>query len=301
MPPTAHTHLRIARSPLLLGLLALTTLVALLVACAPAAGVDRLQRSAKSLEPKPDDAFDDRGKLAADGCMVEQQEDRYPKCVYGKKKSKTTVVLFGDSQAMQWFPPLLRVARQRGWKLIGRTRAGCPPAAIRFASRCDRWRKETLRRIERHDKPDIVVTGTGVVYGAVRKGRRLSPKASAPHMRRGLARTLRRLRRTGARVAVMKTLTWSPDRIVSCIKRSKRKLRRCAFKRKQPTNAVFEARAAKSVRGAKLIDARNRVCLKKICPAVIDDMIVYRNPQHLSATFARTLAGWLGARLPKPR
>lgn len=196
---------------------------------------------------------------------------------------------------------MLRLARDRGWKLIGRTRAGCPPAAVRFASRCDRWRKETLRRIERYDKPDLVVTGTGVVYGVVRKGRRLSEDASARHMRKGLARTLRRFRRAGAKVAVMKTLSWAPNRIVTCVRKNKGRLRRCAFKRKQPTNAVFEARAAKSVRGAKLVDARDRVCLKRICPAVIDGKIVYRDPKHLSATFSRTLAGWLGKQLPSPR
>jgi hypothetical protein len=27
-----------------------------------------------------------------------------PECVYGNPSSKTTVVLFGDSHAMQWFP-----------------------------------------------------------------------------------------------------------------------------------------------------------------------------------------------------
>lgn len=281
--------------------------LAALLACAlaPAAAasggpVETLQRSVASVSPPPADAKADRGQLAADGCMVEQHTFRFPTCVYGDRRGRKTVVLFGDSQAMHWFPPLLRLARKHDWRLIGRVRAGCPPVAIRFSSRCDRWRAETLRRIERRDKPDLVITGTGVAYRAIVGGRRLSSKASAKHLRSGYVRTMKRLRRTGAKVAVMKTLTWAPNRIVSCVRDNPRRLRKCAFERKQPTNRAFEARAAKRVKGAKLVDARDAVCLPRICPAVSDDLLVYRDPQHLSATYARTLAQWLDARLPRP-
>lgn len=285
------------RAGRLVGLtVALTALIGVTAACAAT-----LQRQADSVEPAPAKADGDRGKLFADGCMIDQKEMRWPTCVYGKRKSKKTVVLFGDSQAMQWFPALRRLARRHGWKLIGRTRAGCPPAAVNFSSRCDKWRKETLRRIERQDRPDVVVTGTGVVYEVIKGGRRLGLKASRRIQRKGYARTLWRLRRTGARVAVMKTLSWAPFDVGACVAKRMQRLRKCAFNRKQRYNAIFEARAAKRVRGAKLIDARNRICLKRICPAVIDDMLVYRDPKHLSATFARSLAPWLDRRLPRPR
>jgi hypothetical protein len=39
---------------------------------------------------------------------------------------------------------------------------------------------------------------------------------------------------------------------------------------------------------------------KKTCPAVIGDALVYRNGSHLTATYVRTLAPWLGERLPEP-
>lgn len=277
--------------------IALVGVLATASACAAAA----IQRTASSVRPAPAKADGDRGKLYDDGCMIDQREMRWPTCVYGKRKSKRRVTLFGDSQAMQWFPPLRQLARRHGWRLVGRTRAGCPPAAIHFSHRCDKWRKKSLRLIERRDRPDVVVVGTGVIYGVVKDGRRLGLKASRRIQRKRLARTLWRLRRTGARVVVMKTLSWAPFDVVACVEENMRKLRKCAFQRKQPTNAVFEARAAKRVRGAKLVDARSRICLPKICPAVIDDMLVYRDPKHLSATFARSLAPWLDTRLPRPR
>jgi len=264
-----------------------------------ARAAEELQRSATSITPPVEQAGRDRGKLFHRGCMVAQTEMRYPRCVFGKRRSRKTVVLLGDSQAMQHFPALLRVARRNGWRLIGRIRAGCPPAAVHFAFRCDRWRKETLRRIERYDKPDLVVTGSGVIYGVVEGGRRLGTKASKRLLRKGYLRTLRRLRRTGARVAVLKSQPWAPIDVKDCVERSMRRLRRCAFARGQPTNAAFDRRAAKLVRGARLLDPTPRLCLTRICPAVIDDVLVYRDPKHLTATYARTLADWMERKLPK--
>lgn len=282
-------------------LLPIATVLVAVLATASACTAAAIQRTADSVRPSPAKADGDRGKLFADGCMIDQREMRWPTCVYGKRKSKKRVTLFGDSQAMQWFPALRQLARRHGWRLVGRTRAGCPPAAVNFSYRCDKWRKKALRLIERRDRPDLVVVGTGVIYEVIKGGRRLGLKASRRIQRRKLQRTLWRLRRAGARVVVMKTLSWAPFDIVECVAKNMRRLRKCAFQRKQPTNAVFEARAAKRVRGAKLVDARDRICLPKICPAVVDDMLVYRDRKHLSATFARSLAPWLDTRLPRPR
>jgi hypothetical protein len=268
---------------------------------APAAGGPELQRSADSVQPNPRIAENDRGLMYRRGCMVDQREIRYPTCVFGKASSSTTAVLYGDSQAMHYFPPLLRLARRHGWRLVGRTRQGCAPAAVRFAYRCDKWRAETLRRIERRDRPDLIVVGSGVAYRPVVGGRRLRGARADRAMAAGYARTLRRLRRTGARVAVMKATPWAPFDPPTCVGRSLGRLRKCAFSRRQTTNRNFDARAARAVRGATLIDTTHALCLSRVCPSVIDGLLVYRDRYHLSATFARTLAPWLDRRLPRPR
>lgn len=262
------------------------------------ARASKIQRRADSVEPKPSRAGGDRGEMFHDGCLVDQQVMEWPLCVYGKRRSSRTVVLFGDSQAMQYFPALFRLAKNRGWRLVGRARAGCPPVRIHFAFRCDKWRRGTLRRIMR-DRPDLIVVATGTAYNPVKNGRRLGTKASQPVLRRGYVRTLRTLRRTGAPVAVMKATPWAKRDVPTCVARSMDRLRKCAFPRRR--NRIFDARAAKAVRGAKLINATNVLCLPRICPAVIEGKLVYRDAQHLSATFARTLAPWLGSRLPRPR
>ncbi len=58
-------------------------------------------------------------------------------------------------------------------------------------------------------------------------------------------------------------------------------------------------RAAEKVEGVRLIDPAPVLCLEKRCPAVIGDVLVYRNGAHLTPTYLRTLAPWLGERLPQ--
>jgi hypothetical protein len=103
------------------------------VAGAAALQGDRsLQRSAKAVNPTPREAEtkEHRPQMYADGCHLNPSETETPECVYGNLSSKTTVVLFGDSHAMQWFPTLNEIAKERNWRLVGLTKAACPPAEV---------------------------------------------------------------------------------------------------------------------------------------------------------------------------
>ena len=48
-----------------------------------------------------------------------------------------TVVLFGDSHALMWFPALDNLAKQYGWHLIAQAKATCPP--INITSTAQSW------------------------------------------------------------------------------------------------------------------------------------------------------------------
>jgi hypothetical protein len=116
----------------------------------------------------------------------------------------------GDSHALQYAPGMIALAKHRGWRLESLTMAGCTVATVHLRQQvgqlCDRWRENTLRRIERA-RPALVVVTTGTVDRyAVRDaaGRPLDHQASEPLLEAGMRRTLKRLRATGAEVVVLR-------------------------------------------------------------------------------------------------
>lgn len=144
----------------------------------------------------------------------------------------------------------------------------------------------------------IVGTSTSMSLGVVVDGRRLSPEQSAPHLRRGLESTLRRLRATGARVVVIKDLPRSPHDVPDCVSRQPDRLERCAFRREQPPEHAFDEQSTASVEGAGMVDPAPVVCPNDLCPAVMGNALVYRDDNHFTATFAGTLMPWLDTELP---
>jgi peptidoglycan/LPS O-acetylase OafA/YrhL len=278
------------------------------LAASAAEGAPQLQRTravqkrASALRPRPRDAGDDRGRAYYDGCLVDARVAESPACVYGDRGSGTTVVLFGDSHAMQWFPALERIAKRRGWRLLNLTKGGCPPASVQVLQptktrenpACPAWREDTLRRIEAKERPALVLVGSSVNYTVLDGGRRLSRAKSTAALGAGYAPTLRRLQAAGARVAVLVDAPRPPRNVPSCVSGAMKQLHRCAFARGAAIARAASIRdAVRRVPGAAVIDATDRFCLRDLCPAVIGNVLVYRNSGHLTASFVATLRPWL--------
>jgi len=271
-----------------------------------------LQKSAKAVHPSPREAEtkENRPQMYADGCHLDAPETISPECVYGDPSSETTVVLFGDSHAMQWFPALNRLAKERNWRLVGLTKSACPPAEVhiynaslrRAYRECDEWRERILGRIAQEENPSLVVTSSLPTYGPREDGKRLPKEAGRQAMVAGYASTLKKLRSTGAAVALIEDVPHPDKNIPQCVSRSLDRLQECATpKSKAFAYPRVNSRAAEQIEGVRLIDPTPVICLEKTCPAVIGDALVYRNGAHLTATYVRTLTPWLAKRLPEPQ
>jgi peptidoglycan/LPS O-acetylase OafA/YrhL len=268
-----------------------------------------LQKSAQAVRPTPREAEakDNRPQMYADGCHLELPETESPECVYGNPSSKTTVVLFGDSHAMQWFPALHALAKERDWRLVGFSKSACPPAEVtinnaslrREYRECNEWREGTLERIAQEENPSMVVTSSLTTYRVREDGKRLDRDASTEALAEGYASTLRKLRSTGAAVALIDNVPHPNKDIPECVSRSLHNLEKCAIPKSKAFNyPPANVRAAEKVEGVRLIDPTPVLCLGKRCPAVIGDVLVYRNGAHLTPTYVRTLAPWFGKQLP---
>jgi peptidoglycan/LPS O-acetylase OafA/YrhL len=270
-----------------------------------------LQKNVEAVRPTPREAEakDNRPQMYADGCHLELPETKSPECVYGNPSSKTTVVLFGDSHAMQWFPALNTLAKERDWRLVGFSKSACPPAEVtinnaslrREYRECDEWRERTLERIVREEKPSLIVTSSLPTYRVREDGKRLGRAASNEALVEGYVSTLRKLRTTGAPVALIEDVPHPNKDIPECVSQALDDLERCAIpKRKALDYPKINTHAAQAVEGVRLVNPTPMLCLEKRCPAVIGDVLVYRNGAHLTATYVRTLTPWLAKQLPEP-
>ncbi len=265
------------------------------------------QKAAKALRPLPEQAVDDRGKVHDDGCLAEKQETESGDCVYGDEGGDETVVLFGDSHAMQYAPALEKVTERRGLRLVTLTKAGCTPAQVtvfnsglkRAYTECDEWRENALERIG-DESPALVITGTRDAKTVMEDGRRLSAEEGARAHQQGYEKTLDDLLGTGATVMTLADNPYPPEDIPSCVSGSFRDLEDCAF----PESDGYKYEPVSTRANAKydevgLIDPKPVMCKDGTCPAVIGNVIVYRGGAHITASYMETLTDWLDAQLPR--
>lgn len=113
---------------------------------------------------------------------------------------------------------------------------------------------------------------------------------------------LRRLRATRAPVAIMAATPTAPTNVPACVSGALDDLEKCAFAlagsvKGPPVNADAAAQAG----GVAVVDPLPVLCPGGRCPAVIGDVLVYRDNNHITATYSRTLGPWLSRRLPSPQ
>lgn len=248
-------------------------------------GSHRIQQRAKNVRPAPAYAANDKGRIYADGCAVPYGATQSPPCIYGDKRSHTTIVLFGDSHAEQYGPALIPAASRHGWRVVALIKQGCSPTEISQFSRCNQWRQYALRRIAR-TKPALVVMSS-LIYR--------HPSHST--LLKGYVDVLRRLRAMGEHVVVIRDGPRPPQDIPDCVAQNLQHLANCAFPLQANLEPPIDVQAVQQVPGVHLINPIPLRCLPTICPAVIGNVLVYRSGTHISATYAATLTDWMGRQI----
>jgi peptidoglycan/LPS O-acetylase OafA/YrhL len=256
------------------------------------------QETATALRPNPLKARADRGSSYYEGCMVGIPGTNSNRCLYGNKHGDKTLVLFGDSHAMQYFPTVEELVKRHGWRLIVLTKAECPPEELevksmiedREYSQCDEWRQDALERIETGDEHTTVIMSGDTEYTPYGpEGEELSGDEAAEAMEAGYLRTLKRIQAAGPRTVVIRDNPTSVEDVPSCVSEDLQHLDRCSFPRHIEWDREYDVRAAEASPETHLVSFIADICPGEICRAVIGNALTYRDKDHLTATFARTL------------
>ncbi|HWS39058.1 MAG TPA: acyltransferase family protein [Actinoplanes sp.] len=277
----------------------------------PAARLNRLLVDANTatdlpgnLTPGFDEAARQRVAPQLDGCHVGLTGPFRPRsaCVY--TPGRRTVVLFGDSHALQWYPAMDALARKHGWRLYSFTRSSCSPAGIALDERraqaryleCDRWRADVLARITRL-RPALLVVSSSVNYRQVLTGAPADPDAV---WQTGWARSLTVLKRAAGQVVLLSDTPFLKVAPADCLSSNATNIAGCADPRAEvlPEPRWREIQRATAVAaGITVIDPVPWLCADR-CPLVVGDTLVYRDNNHLTEAYARLLAPVLEPHLP---
>ena len=261
--------------------------------------------SSPSIDPTPAQAKTDLGGQCTKGL----EDTSADGCVSGDTRSSTDVVLVGDSHAAQWVGPLAVVAKQRGWRLTSYTKAICPfstqdvatgsgGGVIRPYPQCDSWRDAVRAKLVAAPPRLLVVSSVDVQ--AVVGGSVVGQDESRQLVATGLQQMWQSFLDVGTKVAVMADTPWPSFDLPGCVAQHPDALTQCTFDRDQANHATGTALAAATAAtpGVTGIDLGDAVCPTQRCAPVIGGVLLYRDLNHMSNTYATTLAPRLDKLLP---
>ncbi|MFF0393498.1 acyltransferase family protein [Kitasatospora sp. NPDC004615] len=234
-----------------------------------------------------------RGDFPPDGaCEVNPADTTSPPCRFGTGDDR--IVLLGDSHAGQWFSALLGIAAQHHLSVEELVKQGCPlpeltvtnPQLGRTYHECDTWRANTLRRLGDGPKPKLIVVSTLNRYTADRDA-----------LLHGWEQTLTPLRELGVPIVYLQD-TPNPGRDVpACVSGHPDTTSACDFPRSEGlwADPLAEEIAAGRVPGVRTIGVNQVLCPGegRMCPAVLEHVLLYRDDSHLTNAAAVVLTARL--------
>ena len=243
----------------------------------------------------------DEERLRADGCLAFEPVVVPPKCVYGVRKAAYTIALVGDSHAAQWFPALERLAPQERWRIVTFVKVSCPliDMAVRNLAlereyrECAAFDKATIDQLT-DLRPDLTIVSMSRIS--------IHPmRASDDTVAAKGAAVGRMVSRIPGRVAIVVDTPSPRGDVPACLSAHASKVDACAIPGSTAFAADFSAieHVAAAASGAALIDLTDRICADDPCPVVVDRTIVFRDGEHMTATFSSSLAPALDAEISR--
>ncbi|MGL5810092.1 MAG: SGNH hydrolase domain-containing protein [Nocardioides sp.] len=245
----------------------------------------------RNLKPSIAAAAQDQPASTRDGCHADFLVVAQGDCVYGDPQGPKTVVLFGDSHAEQWLPALDRQGQDNGWRVVNWTKAACSVADVdtysnalnRTYSECMEWREWTFQRIKKLAPDLVVVSQSDAVPGDI--GNLDWAEATS--------RTMAYLRSERTPVAYLLDTPWPAGNVPECLATHLDDVGACNTP--VPATNPFDGRkdavrASLDEIGVPAIDPERWLCSSQECPAIVGNLLVYRDDSHLTATFSRWLA-----------
>ena len=237
------------------------------------------------------------------GCRAAGRIDVLYPCAFGPQapsNSTGELAIVGDSHASHWRPAIDQIAARRNVQGMSLTRSGCPfskaVARLRdpLKGQCIRWNQQVLEWFAQHPETRTVFISAhanGQVINAPGKDAWQTQVDGYKDAWAALPPTVQQ-------IFVLRDVPRSTLTMGQCI--TKALVRHllpgivCATQKSKVLKPDPQIDAAKASGGrVKLIDLTNFFCGDRFCFPVIGRVLVHKDGDHMTQTFARTLAPYL--------
>lgn len=231
-------------------------------------------------------------------CMQVVTSSEVIRCSFGDPDSDVTVALVGDSHGLAWLPAAQIAAENEGWQLVTYLRGACPVSAAvtkRYVpgeqELCDAWSQGVIDEVTTDPDIDLVMTAAlNTITWVPTDGQ--TPFETGVS---GYAEAWTRWVEAGKQVVVMEETPLPRPGVLECLAGSPAdECGRPESEASQPQPSPLHTAAAQlRAEGlpVHLMPVRELFCTDGECPAVIGNVVVYVDNDHVSRAYMRTLAG----------
>lgn len=235
-------------------------------------------------------ALSDVPILYKQGCDSWYQNADLKPCIYGREDAQKTAVLLGDSIGAQWFPALERALDPAQWRLIVLTKSSCPMvdepyfyARIgREYTECAEWREKAVTWLQQQSIDRLFIGSTA------------SNAFSDEQWQEGTRRILEEFAHSAKAIYLLEA---NPTLKVSgpqCLMRHGADHEAACQNPAGPAQYTHVAELLKAVAETQpntyWLPTSKLVCPDGQCQAMRDGTVVYRDAQHLTASFVANTA-----------
>ncbi|MBD8880525.1 acyltransferase [Rhodanobacter sp. 7MK24] len=214
-------------------------------------------------------------------------------CAFGPADARHTAVLIGDSHVGQWFPAVAKAFDRPGWRLLVLTKSSCPMVDEPFFyarigkeyTVCSVWRENALKQVAAI-KPDVVMLGSAE-YGFTREQWIV-----------GTGKVLGILAAATGHIYILRDTPTLPFDGPDCLAEHAGRpswlglQHNCSAPAANP-NAyqvyLWLEQVAAHYGNVSMLDMNQLVCPNGMCSAEQRGLVVFRDSQHLTGSFAASL------------
>lgn len=235
-------------------------------------------------------ALSDVPSIYKQGCDSWYQNADLKPCIYGREDSQKTAVLLGDSVGAQWFPALERALDLTQWRLIVLTKSSCPMVNESYFyerigreyTECTEWREKAIAWL-RQQQIDHLFIGSTAAYAF-----------SDEQWQEGTRRILDKLAGNAKAVYLIEANPTLRVNGPQCLMRNSADHEAACQNPAGSAQYIHVAELLRAVTETRpntyWLPTSKLVCPDGQCQAMRDGTVIYRDSQHLTASFVASAA-----------